>query len=86
MKKQFSLIRGASDNKFLSAGDVKTSQKVSRREFLSATAATAFSFTIRLDLDQPDGSTFQVVTATRMTRKTQDDAFWQTVREQASIR
>ena len=46
MKKQFSLIRAASNNKFLSLGDVKTSQKFSRREFLSATAATAFSFTI----------------------------------------
>jgi PKD repeat protein len=41
---------------------------------------TAYNFTIRLELDQPDGSTFQVVTATRLTRKTQDDAFWQTGR------
>jgi PKD repeat protein len=47
---------------------------------LRGTPFTAFSFTIRLDLDQPDGTTFQVVTATRMTRKTQDDAFWQTGR------
>jgi PKD repeat protein len=43
-------------------------------------AFTAFNFTVRLDFDQPDGTTFQAVTATRMTRRSQDDAFWQTGR------
>ncbi len=47
---------------------------------LRAQAFTAFNFAVRLDFDQPDGSTFQVVTATRLTRRTQDDAFWQTGR------
>lgn len=41
---------------------------------------TALNFAVRMDLDQPDGTTFQAVTATRLTRKTQDDAFWQTGR------
>lgn len=41
---------------------------------------TAFNFTLRFDLDQADGTKFQIVTATRMTRRTIDDAFWQTGR------
>jgi hypothetical protein len=41
---------------------------------------TAFNFTLRIDLDQPDGTTFSAVTATRLTRRAQDDAFWQTGR------
>jgi PKD repeat protein len=41
---------------------------------------TAFNFTIRIDLDQPDGSTFRGVTATRLSRRARDDAFWQTGR------
>lgn len=41
---------------------------------------TAFNFTVRLDLDQPDGSTFHAVTATRLSRRTKDDAFWETGR------
>jgi len=47
---------------------------------LRGNAFTSFNFSVRLDFDQPDGSTFQVVTATRMTRRSQDDAFWQTGR------
>jgi len=47
---------------------------------LRAQSFTAFNFAVRLDFDQPDGTTFQVVTATRLTRRTQDDAFWQTGR------
>ncbi len=41
---------------------------------------TAFNFTLRADLDQADGTKLQAVTATRMTRRTTDDAFWQTGR------
>ena len=41
---------------------------------------TAFNFTLRIDLDQPDGSTFRAVTATQLTRRARDDAFWQTGR------
>jgi hypothetical protein len=41
---------------------------------------TAFNFTLRLDLDQRDGTKLQAVTATRLTRRTIDDAFWQTGR------
>ena len=41
---------------------------------------TAFNFTLRIDLDQPDGTTFSAVTATRLSRRAQDDAFWQTGR------
>jgi len=40
-----------------------------------------FNFTLRLDLDQSDGTTFQVVTATRFTRRDINDAFWQTGRK-----
>lgn len=40
-----------------------------------------FNFALRLELDQPDGTTFQVVTATTLTRKTKDDALWQTGRK-----
>ena len=40
----------------------------------------SFNFALRLELDQPDGTTFQVVTATTLTRHTKDDAFWQTGR------
>ena len=39
-----------------------------------------FDFTLRMDLDQPTGITFQAVTATRLTRRTVDDAFWETGR------
>jgi hypothetical protein len=46
-------------------------------------AFTAYNFALRLDLDQPDGSTLQAVTATRMTRHTDDDAFWQTGRRRS---
>jgi PKD repeat protein len=41
---------------------------------------TAFNFAVRLDFDQGDGTKFQAVTATRLTRRTTDDAFWQTGR------
>jgi len=41
---------------------------------------TAFNFALRLELDQADGTKFEIVTATRMTRRTKDDAFWQTGR------
>lgn len=41
---------------------------------------TAFNFSVRLDFDQSDGTKFQAVTATRLTRRTTDDAFWQTGR------
>jgi PKD repeat protein len=44
---------------------------------------TAYNFALRLDLDQPDGVMLQAVTATRMTRHTEDDAFWQTGRRRA---
>ncbi len=47
---------------------------------LRAQPFSAFNFSLRLDFDQPDGSTFRVVTATRMSRRSQDDAFWQTGR------
>ena len=40
----------------------------------------AFNFTLRIDLDQPDGTTLHAVTATRLQRRAQDDAFWQTGR------
>ena len=40
----------------------------------------AFNFALRLEMDQTDGTTLQAVTATRLTRKTVDDAFWQTGR------
>ncbi|HLX62625.1 MAG TPA: PKD domain-containing protein [Planctomycetota bacterium] len=48
-------------------------------------AFVSFDFTVRLDLDQFDStgkvnSTFSVVTATQLSRKTTDDAFWQTGR------
>ncbi|MGD0093359.1 MAG: PKD domain-containing protein [Planctomycetota bacterium] len=43
-------------------------------------AFLAFNFALRLELDQPDGTTFEVVTATTLTRKTDDDALWQTGR------
>jgi PKD repeat protein len=39
-----------------------------------------FDFTLRMDLDQPTGITFHAVTATRLTRRSTDDAFWQTGR------
>jgi PKD repeat protein len=39
-----------------------------------------FNFTLRIDFDQPDGTTFQAVTATRLTRRSRDDAVWQTGR------
>ncbi|MEI6232347.1 MAG: PKD domain-containing protein [Planctomycetota bacterium] len=47
---------------------------------------TAFSFTVRIDLDQYDNgvanapTVLSAVTATRLTRKSTDDAFWQTGR------
>jgi PKD repeat protein len=41
---------------------------------------TAYNLTVRVELPQPDGSKFEAVTATRMTRKTKADAFWQTGR------
>ena len=41
---------------------------------------TGFNFALRMELSQPDGTIFQAVTATRMTRRTRDDAFWQTGR------
>lgn len=45
---------------------------------------TSFNFTIRVDIDQFDTintvSTLSVVTATKLSRKTTDDAFWQTGR------
>lgn len=49
-------------------------------------AFTTFNFTLRLDLDQFDvlgnkTSTLSVVTATKLSRKTTDDAFWQTGRK-----
>jgi phage baseplate assembly protein gpV len=40
----------------------------------------AYNFTVRVDLDQPGGTVFQAVTATRLTRKSQNDAVWQTGR------
>ena len=39
-----------------------------------------FNFAVRLDLDQLDGTTLHMVTATRLTRKSRTDAFWQTGR------
>ena len=39
-----------------------------------------FNFALRMDLDQPDGTTFSIVTATRLTRKTKDDVLWVTGR------
>jgi PKD repeat protein len=50
-------------------------------------AFTSFDFTLRFDLDLFDdktntSSTLSVVTATQLTRKTTDDAFWQTGRKQ----
>jgi len=39
-----------------------------------------FNFTLRIDFDQPDGTTFHAVTATRLTRRSEDDAVWQTGR------
>lgn len=39
-----------------------------------------FDYTLRMDLDQPTGITFHAVTATRLTRRSIDDAFWQTGR------
>ncbi len=49
-------------------------------------AFTTFNFALRLDLDQFDSlgnkiSTLSVVTATKLSRKTTDDAFWQTGRK-----
>lgn len=49
-------------------------------------AFTSFDFTVRMDLDLFDSkaktsSTLSVVTATQLTRKTIDDAFWQTGRK-----
>jgi PKD repeat protein len=41
---------------------------------------TAFNFALRIDFDQVDGTKLQAVTATRLTRRTNDDAFWQTGR------
>ncbi|HYG75862.1 MAG TPA: PKD domain-containing protein [Planctomycetota bacterium] len=41
---------------------------------------TAFNFAIRIEFDQADGTKFEAVTATRLTRRTKDDAFWQTGR------
>jgi PKD repeat protein len=41
---------------------------------------TAFNFTVRIEFDQPDGTVLQAVTATRLTRKSEDDALWQTGR------
>lgn len=41
---------------------------------------TGFNFTVRIEFDQPDGTKFQAVTATRLTRRSTDDAFWQTGR------
>lgn len=45
---------------------------------------TSFDFTLRLDIDQPSPTgtvTFGVVTDTRLSRKSTDDAFWQTGRK-----
>jgi PKD repeat protein len=42
---------------------------------------TTFNFTVRLDFDQPDGTTLQSVTATHLTRLATSDAFWQTGRK-----
>lgn len=39
-----------------------------------------FNFTLRIDFDQPDGTTIHSVTATRLTRRSEDDAVWQTGR------
>ena len=47
-------------------------------------AFTTFDFTVRLDIDQPSTAgvkTLSVVTATRLSRKSLDDAFWQTGRK-----
>jgi PKD repeat protein len=46
---------------------------------------TALNFTLRADLAQPDGTTFRAVTATRLSRRTQDDAFWQTGRRKKKL-
>lgn len=40
----------------------------------------SFNFAVRLELDQPDGTVFQTVTATTLVRHTKNDAFWQTGR------
>lgn len=45
---------------------------------------TAYNLTLRLDLDQPDGTVFRAVTATRLTRHTKADALWQTGRRHKS--
>jgi PKD repeat protein len=47
---------------------------------LRSDAFVGYNFSLRMDLDQPDGTTFSVVTATRLTRRSKDDAFWQTGR------
>ncbi|HEY3324598.1 MAG TPA: PKD domain-containing protein [Planctomycetota bacterium] len=41
----------------------------------------AFDFTVRFDFDQADGTLFQTVTATRLTRRARSDALWQTGRK-----
>jgi len=45
---------------------------------------TAFNFTIRIEFDQPDGTVFQAVTGTRLTRKSEDDALWQSGRRKSA--
>jgi hypothetical protein len=39
---------------------------------------------VRIEFDQPDGTVLQAVTATRLTRKSEDDALWQTGRRKNS--
>ena len=53
---------------------------------LRGQAFTTFDFTLRMDIDQPTGvgtgvKTFNIVTSTRLSRKSADDAFWQTGRK-----
>jgi len=45
---------------------------------------TAFNFTIRIEFDQPDGTVLQAVTGTRLTRKSEDDALWQSGRRKSA--
>lgn len=47
---------------------------------LRGTPFVGFDFAVRMDLDQPDGTTFHAVTATRLSRRSRDDAVWQTGR------
>jgi PKD repeat protein len=44
-------------------------------------AFTSYNFTLRFDIPQPGGTTFSVVTATQLQRKTTDDALWLTGRK-----